>query len=133
LARNSHTGPAGSLALKIGAALALAICLGGGSAEAAPDRGDHGGGHGEAHIGGYHGGGGWHGGGHAVGFGGGRDFRGYRGGGGWGGGYYRGPPVIYGSPYYNGCVWPYRYGCAPPVVYGPSIGIGLPGVSVGIY
>jgi len=41
---------------------------------------------------------------------------------GWSGGYYPAPPVVYGSP----------YGYAPPVVYGPSIGINLPGVSVGI-
>ena len=39
----------------------------------------------------------------------------------WNGGYYRAPPVVYGSPY------PY-----PPVVYGPGIGIGLPGVNIGI-
>jgi hypothetical protein len=65
--------------------------------------------------------------------GGGHDYRGDRGRSGWGGGYYRAPPLVYGSPYYNNCAWPYEYGCAPPVVYGPSIGIGLPGVSVGIY
>jgi hypothetical protein len=41
---------------------------------------------------------------------------------GWGGGYYRAPPVVYGSPYY----------APPPVVYGPSVGVYLPGVSIGI-
>jgi hypothetical protein len=48
----------------------------------------------------------------------------------WNGGYYRAPPVVYGSPYgssYYGS--PYYY---PPVVYGPSIGIGLPGINIGI-
>jgi len=50
----------------------------------------------------------------------GRDFR-DRGSYGWRGGYYQAPPVVYGSPYY-----------APPVVYGPSVGISLPGISVGI-
>jgi hypothetical protein len=48
----------------------------------------------------------------------------------WNGGYYRAPPVVYGSQYrssYYGS--PYYY---PPVVYGPGIGIGLPGVSIGI-
>ncbi|HVC56877.1 MAG TPA: hypothetical protein VND95_13030 [Stellaceae bacterium] len=53
------------------------------------------------------------------------------------GGYYRAPPVVYGSrygygyygsPYYGGS--PYYY--APPLVYGPSIGINLPGLSIGI-
>jgi hypothetical protein len=39
----------------------------------------------------------------------------------WNGGYYRAPPVVYGSPYHY-----------PPVVYGPGIGIGLPGVNIGI-
>src|SRR5271166_4118588 len=46
------------------------------------------------------------------------------------GGYYRAPPVVYGSPHgssYYGS--PYHY---PPVVYGPSIGLSLPGVSLGI-
>lgn len=42
---------------------------------------------------------------------------------GWGGGYYRAPPVIYGSPYYY----------PPPVVYGPTIGIYIPGISIGIH
>jgi hypothetical protein len=49
----------------------------------------------------------------------------------WNGGYYRAPPVVYGSRYgssYYGS--PYYY--PPPVVYGPSIGIGLPGVNIGI-
>ncbi|SRR5579859_2657418 len=36
-------------------------------------------------------------------------------------GYYP-PPVVYGGPYY----------AQPPVVYGPSIGIALPGISIGI-
>jgi len=42
---------------------------------------------------------------------------------GYNGGYYRAPPVVYGSPYYY----------PPPVVYGPSIGISLPGISIGIH
>ena len=67
------------------------------------------------HHGGGHGGGGHRGGG------------GYRGGGGWTGGYYPAPPVIYGDPY---GVYPYGY--PPPVVYGPSIGIAVPGISIGI-
>lgn len=41
----------------------------------------------------------------------------------WHGGYYAAPPVVYGSPYY----------APPPVVYGPSVGIALPGVSIGIH
>src|ERR1700730_16447030 len=48
----------------------------------------------------------------------------------WNGGDYPAPPVVYGSRYgssYYGS--PYYY---PPVVYGPGIGIGLPGVSIGI-
>jgi len=36
----------------------------------------------------------------------------------WNGGYYRAPPVVYGSPYYQ----PYY---APPVVYGPGFGLNL--------
>jgi hypothetical protein len=53
------------------------------------------------------------------------------------GGYYRAPPVVYGSryrgayygsPYYGGS--PYYY--PPPVVYGPSIGISLPFIGIGI-
>lgn len=48
----------------------------------------------------------------------------------WNGGYYRPPPVVYGSPYgsnyYGSPYYP------PPVVYGPSIGIRLPGISIGI-
>ena len=48
----------------------------------------------------------------------------------WGGGYYPAPPVVYGSPYGGGYYGsPYYY---PPVVYSPGIGIGLPGVSIGI-
>jgi hypothetical protein len=44
---------------------------------------------------------------------------------GWSGGYYGAPPVVYGSPY--------GYGYYPPAaVYGPSVGINLPGVSIGI-
>jgi len=50
------------------------------------------------------------------------DHRGARGYYGYSGGYYSAPPVVYGSP----------YGYPPPVVYGPSIGINLPGISVGI-
>ena len=49
----------------------------------------------------------------------------YRGGG-WTGGYYAPPPVVYAAP-----VGGYGY-YPPPVVYGPSIGITLPGVSIGI-
>jgi hypothetical protein len=48
----------------------------------------------------------------------------------WNGGYYRAPPVVYGSPYYNGYYGTPYY--APPVVYGPGIGINLPGVNIGI-
>ncbi len=50
---------------------------------------------------------------------------------------YRAPPVVYGSRYHNGYYGsgyhdsPYYY--PPPVVYGPSIGISLPFVSIGIY
>ena len=48
----------------------------------------------------------------------------------WNGGYYRAPPVVYGSQYHSSYYGsPYRY---PPVVYGPGIGIGLPGVNIGI-
>ena len=48
----------------------------------------------------------------------------------WNGGYYRAPPVVYGSPYHSSYYGsPYHY---PPVVYGPGIGIGLPGVNIGI-
>ena len=48
----------------------------------------------------------------------------HRGGGpGWGGGgYYAAPPVVYGGPVYY----------PPPVVYGPTVGIVLPGVAIGI-
>ena len=38
------------------------------------------------------------------------------------GGYYPPPPVVY-SPYY----------APPPVVYGPSVGVFLPGISIGIH
>jgi hypothetical protein len=49
----------------------------------------------------------------------------------WNGGYYRAPPVVYGSQYHSSYYGsPYYY--YPPVVYGPSIGIGLPGVNIGI-
>jgi hypothetical protein len=48
----------------------------------------------------------------------------------WNGGYYRAPPVVYGSQYHSSYYGsPYHY---PPVVYGPGIGIGLPGVNIGI-
>ena len=47
-------------------------------------------------------------------------------GGGWHGGYYGGPPVVYGGGYYAPGYYP------PPVVYGPSVGVTLPGVSIGI-
>ncbi len=47
---------------------------------------------------------------------------------GWdGGGYYVAPPVVYGSPYYQ------PYYAPPPVVYGPSVGIALPGINIGIH
>jgi hypothetical protein len=46
-------------------------------------------------------------------------------------GYYGAPPVVYGSPYYGNGYYGGGY-YAPPVVYGPGIGIGLPGVSIGI-
>jgi hypothetical protein len=46
------------------------------------------------------------------------------------GGYYRAPPVVYGSPY-GGSYYGSPY-YSPPVVYGPGIGIGLPGISIGI-
>jgi len=45
---------------------------------------------------------------------------------GWNGGYYAAPPVIYGNP------GAYGY-YPPPVVYGPSIGIAVPGVRIGIH
>lgn len=48
----------------------------------------------------------------------------------WNGGYYRAPPVVYGSPYGSSYYGSSYY--APPVVYGPGIGIGLPGLSIGI-
>lgn len=46
--------------------------------------------------------------------------------GGGGGGYYAPPPVVYGAPYYA------PYYAPPPVVYGPSVGVYLPGISIGI-
>jgi hypothetical protein len=53
------------------------------------------------------------------------------------GGYYRAPPVVYGSRYNNGYYGSGYYGSPyyypPPVVYGPSIGISLPFVSIGIH
>lgn len=48
--------------------------------------------------------------------------------GGGGGGYYVAPPVVYGTPYYAAP----QYYAPPPVVYGPSVGIYLPGVSIGV-
>jgi hypothetical protein len=52
------------------------------------------------------------------------------------GGYYRAPPVVYGSPYNNGYYGSGYYGSPyyypPPVIYGPSIGISLPGINIGI-
>jgi hypothetical protein len=44
--------------------------------------------------------------------------------------YYNAPPVVYCSPYRNGYYGSPYY--APPVVYGPSIGISLPFISIGI-
>ncbi len=41
---------------------------------------------------------------------------------GWNGGYYAPPPVVYAPPAYY----------PPPVVYGPSVGVYLPGISIGI-
>jgi hypothetical protein len=55
------------------------------------------------------------------------DFRGDRGHGGWGGGWHRAPPVVYGSPYYE------PYYAPPPVVYAPTVGIAVPGVTIGIH
>ena len=46
------------------------------------------------------------------------------------GGYYHAPPVVYGSPY-GGAYYGSPY-YAPPLVYGPGIGIGLPGINIGI-
>jgi hypothetical protein len=46
----------------------------------------------------------------------------------WNGAHYRAPPVVYGGYYGGG----YGY-YPPPVVYGPNIGIGVPGISVGIW
>ena len=56
------------------------------------------------------------------------DHRGERSRSGWSGGYYTAPPVVYGSPY----GYRYGYGYPPPVVYGPSVGISVPGLSIGI-
>jgi hypothetical protein len=47
----------------------------------------------------------------------------------WGRGYYAPPPVIYAPPAYY-APRPYY---PPPVVYGPSVGVYLPGVSIGIH
>ena len=62
-----------------------------------------------------------------------RDYRGHY----YNGGYYRAPPVVYGSTYGNGYYGSGYYGSPyyypPPVVYGPSIGISLPGISIGIH
>lgn len=62
-----------------------------------------------------------------------RDYRGHY----YNGGYYRAPPVVYGSSYNNGYYGSGYYGSPyyypPPVVYGPSIGISLPFVSIGIH
>jgi hypothetical protein len=49
----------------------------------------------------------------------------------WGGGYYAAPPVVYGSSYGNSYYGVPGY-YAPPVVYGPAVGIGLPGINIGI-
>jgi hypothetical protein len=46
----------------------------------------------------------------------------------WNGAHYRAPPVVYGGYYGGG----YGY-YPPPVVYGPNIGIGVPGISIGIW
>jgi hypothetical protein len=43
------------------------------------------------------------------------------------GGYYVAPPVVYGSPYYQ------PYYAPPPIVYGPSVGVFLPGINIGIH
>jgi hypothetical protein len=61
-----------------------------------------------------------------------RDYRGHY----YNGGYYRSPPVVYGSSYGNGYYGNGYYGSPyyypPPVVYGPSIGINLGGIGIGI-
>jgi len=49
----------------------------------------------------------------------------------WNGGYYQAPPVVYGSSY-GSSYYGYSPSYYPPVVYGPSIGIGLPGINIGI-
>jgi len=49
----------------------------------------------------------------------------------WNGGYYQAPPVVYGSSY-GSSYYGYAPSYYPPVVYGPSIGIGLPGINIGI-
>lgn len=94
-----------SLLAKLGAALAVAAFLVGGSFVGAAQADWH-----HGHGGWHHGG--WH---HDHGWG------GY-----YGGGYYAGPPVVYGGGYYAPGYYP------PPVVYGPSVGVTLPGVSIGI-
>jgi hypothetical protein len=54
----------------------------------------------------------------------------YRGGYTYGGGYYNAPPVAYGSYYGSGYYGTPYY--APPVVYGPSVGINIGGIGIGI-
>jgi hypothetical protein len=49
----------------------------------------------------------------------------------WNGGYYRAPPVVYGSSY-RSSYYGYPPAYYPPVVYGPSFGISLPGINIGI-
>ena len=44
----------------------------------------------------------------------------------YGGPYYSPPPVVYAAPYYA------PYYAPPPVVYGPTIGVGLPFISIGV-
>ncbi len=43
----------------------------------------------------------------------------------WHRGYYRAPPIIYNSPYYQPYGSPYY--SPPPVIYGPGISIVIPG------
>ena len=47
----------------------------------------------------------------------------------YGGPYYSPPPVVYAAPYNSPYYAPYY--APPPVVYGPTIGIGLPFISIG--